>query len=300
MLGRLPISCFKGKGSNMAVLSHAEAIAAQREKTAVLDVLVVDPKPESRALLKSALRSVEIVKNVRETGSFGNIGQILSESRPQVILVEHELGEVDVFQVVKKLRAHPVSKGTNFVLMSSEMNTDLRAKGMEVGIQGFLSKPFDILGIESALRDAMAAVSTNHKETLDRIRKVAFFSGFTDKELVRLLKICHTKKLSPGSYLFREGDRGDRLFVLVGGNVEIVKEREEGPEVLVTMVPGNVFGEMAIVDSEPRSADARAKDQAMVIEVNAEIINDGNDILALKIFRMLAILVTKKLRNYTN
>ena len=56
---------------------------------------------------------------------------------------------------------------------------------------------------------------------------------------------------------------------------------------------------MALVDSEPRSADACVSSDVMVIEVNAEIINDPNDLLALKIFRKLAILVTQKLRNYT-
>ncbi len=56
---------------------------------------------------------------------------------------------------------------------------------------------------------------------------------------------------------------------------------------------------MALVDAEPRSADALSTSDTMVIEVNSEIINDINDILALKIFRKLAILVTKKLRDYT-
>jgi len=284
----------------MAVLSHAESMAAEKEKKAVLDVVIVDPRPENRSLLKSALRSVLTVKTVRETGTLASIGQVLAEARPHVMILEQELPDkMDVFQVVRKLKAHPVGKGTNYVLMSSNLNTEVRQKGMEAGILGYLSKPFDVLGIEAALRDATSSVSTNHKETLNLIRKITFFSGFKDLELVRLLKICHTKTLKPGEYLFREGDRGDRLYVLVAGNVEIVKEREEKEEVLVTMVSGNVFGEMAIVDSEPRSADARAAGPCIVIEVNAEIINDENDILALKIFRKLAILVTKKLRSYT-
>jgi len=54
------------------------------------------------------------------------------------------------------------------------------------------------------------------------------------------------------------------------------------------------------VDQEPRSADARAKGDTMIIEVNDQIINDINDILALKLFRKIAILVTKKLRTYTS
>ena len=71
-------------------------------------------------------------------------------------------------------------------------------------------------------------------------------------------------------------------------------------ESLATVSPGDCFGEMAIVDMEPRSADARAVSDASLIEVNAQIIKNVNDVLALKIFRKLAILVTRKLRNYTS
>ena len=276
-------------------------MAQQREKTAVLNVLILDPKPETRSLLKSSMRSVETVKNVRETGSLAAISSIIAEAKPHVMFIDENVGdETDVFQVVSKLKAHPATKAMGVVLMSSNLNTEMRQKGMEVGILGYLSKPFDVLGIEAALRDSRGKVATNHKEILNRLRKIAFFSGFKDLELVRLLKICHTKKLGPGEVLFKEGEQGDRMYVLVAGKVDIIKEREEGPEVLVTMQPGNVFGEMAIVDREPRSADARAKDGAIVMEINAQIMADENDILGLKIFRKLAILVTKKLRSYTN
>ncbi|MEE8436459.1 MAG: cyclic nucleotide-binding domain-containing protein, partial [bacterium] len=91
----------------------------------------------------------------------------------------------------------------------------------------------------------------------------------------------------------------DRLYVLIAGQVEIIKHRDSGMEVLATMRAGDCFGEMALVDQEPRSADARAKGDSMIIEVNAQILNDIDDILALKLFRKIAILVTKKLRNYT-
>ena len=284
----------------MAVLSHAESMAAQREKTAVLTVLLIDPQPETRSLLKSSMRSVETVKTVREAGTLAAVPQILAESKPHVMFIDEAAsGAGDIFEVVGKIKAHPASKGMGFVLMSGNLNTEMRQKGMEVGILGYLSKPFDVLGIEAALRDARGKVATNHQEILNRLRKIAFFSGFKDLELVRLLKICQTKKLGPGEVLFKEGEQGDRMYVLVAGKVDIIKERDEGPEVLVTMQPGNVFGEMAIVDSEPRSADARAKDGAIVMEINAQIMADENDILALKIYRKLAILVTKKLRNYT-
>ena len=271
----------------------------QSEKSQIA-VLVVDPLPEARSLLKGALRSVSSVGSVRDSGAPQNVPDILSEQPADVIFLEQSLGEhEDAFALVKVIRSHPVGANSKFVLMSSDLDMDSRRLGMESGILGYLSKPFDIRGLEAAIRDAMGKVSTNHKETLNKVRRISFFSDFSDLELVKLLKICHTRKFAEGETIFSEGELGDRFYVLLAGTVEITKQRKERVESLMTVQAGECFGEMAIVDAEPRSADVRALSDATLIEVNAEIIKNVNDVLALKIYRKLAILVTKKLRAYT-
>jgi CRP-like cAMP-binding protein len=264
-----------------------------------LRVMVVDPQPEGRSLLKGALRNVPYVESVRETGSSKNILEVLADSQADVVIIEQNLGDEDVFAVVKRLRSAPELANARFILLTSSLDMEGRRKGMEVGIQSYLSRPYDINGLERALRDAMGKVSTNHKDTLNKVRRIEFFSQFSDMELVRLLKICHTRKYQAGETIFSEGENGDRLYVLVAGQVQILKQRENKKETLAKLSPGDCFGEMALVDQEPRSADAIALNDCMIIELNAEIINDVNDILALKLFRRMAMLVTKKLREYT-
>ena len=264
-----------------------------------LKILIVDPLPESRQLLKGALRNLKDVESVRETGMARNIMDLVNDSPVNLILIDQNLGDENVFDVVKRLKSEPLAAGTKFLLMSSALDTESRRRGIEVGILGYLSKPYDLNSLESAIRDSLGKVSTNHKETLNKVRRIEFFADFTDLELVRLLKICHTRKFGAGEILFSEGDHGDRLYVIVAGQVHILKRRDADKEVLATLTVGDCFGEMALVDQEPRSADAVAAGDCMVIEVNAQIINDINDILALKLFRKMAILVTKKLRVYT-
>ena len=267
--------------------------------TGTLKILIVDPVPESRQLLKGALRNLKDIESVRETGMARHVQDILNDSPVDLILIDQNLGDENVFDIVKSFRSQPRAANVKFVLMSSRLDTESRRKGIEVGILGYLSKPYDLNSLESAIRDSLGKVSTNHKETLNKVRRIEFFSDFTDLELVRLLKICHTRKFQAGETLFREGDHGDRLYVLIAGQVHIQKRRDGNREVLATLGIGECFGEMALVDQEPRSADAIAASPCMVIEVNAQIINDINDILALKLFRKMAILVTKKLRVYT-
>lgn len=69
-----------------------------------------------------------------------------------------------------------------------------------------------------------------------------------------------------GSYLFCKGDKAEEMYVVLGGKVEI---RREG-EVIETLEPGSIFGEMAIVDDRPRSADAYAVTGSTVEPIDAE------------------------------
>jgi CheY-like chemotaxis protein len=272
---------------------------AVRSPTPALTVLILDPQPEGRSLLKAALRGLNFVDHVMERGQHHALVEYLTESPANLVMIEEELGDADPFELVKQIKTNPATARTKFVLMSSNLTMESRRKGIEVGILGFLAKPFDIQSLEKAIRDAMGKVSTNHKETLDKVRRIAFFAGFSDMELVRLLKICHTRKFQAGEPVFRQGEKGDRLYVLLSGEVDILKRLNGGTRLLATMKAGDVFGEMAIVDQEPRSADALAKSDAMMIEVHDQVINDLNDPLALKLFRKFAMLVTKKLRDFT-
>ena len=265
-----------------------------------LKILIIDDMPESRALLKAALRSINMVEEVREASTANHINDLLSGYKVNAILIEQNMEGEDVFGLVKRLKSNPATSNIRFILMSGQLDTESRRKGIEAGILGYLAKPFDINSLERAIKDSMGKVSTNLKDTLNKVRRIEFFQDFSDIELVRLLKICHTRKFNDGEMIFSEGERGDRLYVLIAGKVDIIKHREGSDETLATLHPGDCFGEMAIVDQEPRSADARAQGDSMIIEVNAQIINDLNDILALKLFRKIAILVTKKLRTYTS
>ena len=264
-----------------------------------LKLMVVDSQPESRALLKGALRTLSAVETIAEMATPVNLELALEENPANIVFIEQSFGWESISGLVGRIRNQQGGAKTNFVLTSSNLTMESRRQGIETGILGYLAKPFDIRSLEMAIRDSMGKVATNHKDTLNKVRRIGFFAEFTDLELVRLLKICHTRKFQVGEYIFHEGDIGDRLYVLLSGTIDILKQRPDGPEKLAQQVAGDCFGEMALVDSEPRSADACVSSDVMVIEVNAEIINDPNDLLALKIFRKLAILVTQKLRNYT-
>jgi CRP-like cAMP-binding protein len=72
-------------------------------------------------------------------------------------------------------------------------------------------------------------------------------------------RILDRKVLHAGSFLFREGDDGDRAYLVQEGVIEIARRRSDGTEhILGEISRGGIFGEMALVDDKPRMASARA------------------------------------------
>lgn len=77
------------------------------------------------------------------------------------------------------------------------------------------------------------------------------------------------RRFASGSWVFREGDESDEAFLLRAGRVEVLKESPSGPLRLAVLGPGDVVGEMGLLDERPRSASAHALDDVEADAMNA-------------------------------
>src|SRR5207249_11230785 len=77
-------------------------------------------------------------------------------------------------------------------------------------------------------------------------------------------KESDTLQLAPGDFLFHEGDKGDKTYVLLEGEMEILL----GDLVLETARPGALIGEMALIDESPRTANAVAKTACRLAQID--------------------------------
>jgi CRP-like cAMP-binding protein len=91
------------------------------------------------------------------------------------------------------------------------------------------------------------------------LRACALFQALTPDRLKRIADVATHRDLAAGAPIFREGEPGDEMYVLVAGKVRISRRvAGAGEEALGILGPGSHFGEMAMVDDAPRSADAFA------------------------------------------
>lgn len=91
------------------------------------------------------------------------------------------------------------------------------------------------------------------------LRPCALFQALPADRLRRVADIARHRDLPAGAVIFREGEVGDEMYVVVAGKVRISKQVPGvGEEALGILEPGSHFGEMAMVDDAPRSADAVA------------------------------------------
>jgi CRP/FNR family cyclic AMP-dependent transcriptional regulator len=120
-------------------------------------------------------------------------------------------------------------------------------------------------------------------------------------EINFLSSLSRERNLKPGQILFHEGDPGDAMYVVLGGRMLISKFIPgAGEEALAFLERGDYFGEMALIDQAPRSAQARAHDGgAVVLAIPGEVVTgllDVHKVSSLPLLKILCALVTKRLR----
>ncbi len=104
--------------------------------------------------------------------------------------------------------------------------------------------------------------------------------GLSAAELRLLATTLQAERFAPGAALFAEGDVGRALYIVVEGEARIVRRAGTGAEEeLARLARGEVFGELALVDDEPRNAGARAGSQGCTVLVLSR--QDLDDVLAL-------------------
>jgi CRP-like cAMP-binding protein len=132
------------------------------------------------------------------------------------------------------------------------------------------------------------------------LAQVPLFAGLSREILAQVAGVMKPRRLSRGQILFLKGDDGEHLFVIRAGEIKLVLSGGDGQEsILNVLQPGDAFGEMALFDEQPRSADAVASQETLLLSLHRQEFRELNlrfPEMAFPIYRTL----TQRLRRTTD
>ena len=135
---------------------------------------------------------------------------------------------------------------------------------------------------------------------IELLKNVAIFKDLDEKELGEVAEVCKEEKFKSGEYIFREGESGNRLYLIVEGEVRISRDVPgSGEEALAVLKPGALFGEMAVFDRSERSTHAISNGGTTCLTITRpdfEMLLDFNREMAYKVLWACVRLLSVRLR----
>ena len=134
------------------------------------------------------------------------------------------------------------------------------------------------------------------EESLQLIARVPLFAELSSAELERIADVAIPRSFPKGVRVFHEGDHSDACYIVRTGDLRVTREHSDGRAIaLATLGPGDIFGELAMLDGGTRSASVETLSESVLLGLPAtdvrRVIADHGDIAA-----KLIVAITRRLR----
>jgi CRP/FNR family cyclic AMP-dependent transcriptional regulator len=107
-------------------------------------------------------------------------------------------------------------------------------------------------------------------DPIELLSRVPLFSELSREELERISRVAVPRSFPPGVRVFHEGDHSDACFVVRSGDLRVTREHSDGRAIaLATFGPGDIFGELAMLDGEARSASVETLTESELLALPA-------------------------------
>ncbi|HJK94166.1 MAG TPA: cyclic nucleotide-binding domain-containing protein [Polyangiaceae bacterium LLY-WYZ-15_(1-7)] len=117
--------------------------------------------------------------------------------------------------------------------------------------------------------------AAERERIVDALAKIHLFEGITPAGLREIAAIASEESFRLGDVIFKEGDTGSALYLILDGKVRISREVSGmGEEALAVLGAGDAFGEMSLIDAAPRSADARVHERCRLLVISKDALED--------------------------
>jgi CRP-like cAMP-binding protein len=114
---------------------------------------------------------------------------------------------------------------------------------------------------------------SNTPEIREKLKGTVLFHEFTTEEIDEFIELCDVTSAGPGDVIVKQDDFGDCMYVLVSGKASVTHHHGGLDVELATLQDGDFFGELALVDEGPRSADVLALGDCVLLRISQAVVS---------------------------
>lgn len=207
-------------------------------------ILIVE---DDAALRENTAELLELSGYKTLTAANGKIGiEVAKTKKPDVIICDIMMPEVDGYGVLEALSQDPVTMHTPFIFLSAKTEHKEIRKGMDMGADDYLTKPFEEDELMSAIESRIAKADILSRLRMDSTKKQ---EGEPRQNGLRNLNELKNffddngtiRTFSKGEFIYREHGHSNYIYLILKGVVKSHKMDESGKELITTLYKGNDF-----------------------------------------------------------
>ena len=196
---------------------------------------------------------------------------------PDLILCDIMMPELDGYGVLYLLNKNPQTSATPFIFLTAKAERMDMRKGMEMGADDYLVKPFDDVELLNAIETRL---SKREKQERFYSKSMAKLTSLVSanagmKELNEMMQDRKVRTIRKKQIIYYEGDTVSGIYLVLSGKVKTIKLSEDGRELLTGMYgPEEYFGIPSLLLNEPYSETAEALEDTTVCQLPKEMLEE--------------------------
>jgi CRP-like cAMP-binding protein/CheY-like chemotaxis protein len=236
-------------------------------------VLIIEDNNDIRENIVEILQLANYTVYEADNGKAGV--DIANKHKPDIILCDIMMPDLDGYGVLYMLHKNAETTNIPFIFLTARAERlDLR-KGMEMGADDYLTKPFDDMELLNAIETRLKkqeAQQNFYSKSLDSLKNlISRNDGLT--ELKKIIQERKTRSFKKNQVIYYEGDKGSGLYLLLSGKVKSIKLAEDGRELMTAIyTPDDYIGVNAMLLNEPHSDTATAIEDSTVCPIPKEML----------------------------
>lgn len=191
---------------------------------------------------------------------------------PDVILCDIAMPEMDGYGVLYLLKKNPVTVGITFIFLTAKAERMELRKGMEMGADDYLTKPFSDIDLLKAIEGRLDKKELQrNSEQLSKL--LTKHNGLL--ELEKITQACKARRLKKNHVLYFEGDFGNGVFLVISGRIKTIKLITDGREFMTGIYSaGHYVGINVILSTEPYTDTATAMEDCVICMIPKPQLDD--------------------------